>query len=227
MTLADGRSLEVFPLLDSPTERRYVLADPEEFYLRYRGVLLTLERRWARGFRALASYSNSEATGLQIFSLGSSSAAQSSATLGSTLGTDPNARINAEGKLPDDRTLRVQGSLEIPKVGILMGANFQHLTGKSWSKRTLQRLPQGTQSIHIVPRGARRFDAQTLFDLGVSKIFRFGRGASIEIRADVLNLLDETAEEGIVTDNFFSPNFAAPNLFVDPRRAMLGVKVMF
>lgn len=44
--------------------------------------------------------------------------------------------------------------------------------------------------------------------------------------ADVLNVLNETAEEGIVTDNFFSPNFAVPKLFVDPRRTLLGVKVV-
>jgi hypothetical protein len=229
VTLPDGQSLEVLPLLNAPSARRFLLTNPEEYYLQYRGLLLTFQRRWARGVQALVSYSNSEAKGLQIYSMGSSSAIQSSATLGSTLGSDPNALTDAEGILPDDRThmFRVQGSAEIPKVGVLVGANFQYLTGKSWSARTLQRLPQGTQPIYIEPRGARRFDSQTLFDLRISKRFHFGRGASVEVLADLLNVLDETAEEGIVTDNYFSSNFAAPNLFVDPRRVMLGVRFAF
>ena len=40
---------------------------------------------------------------------------------------------------------------------------------------------------------------------------------------DVLNVLDDTAEERLATDNFYSPTFGQPSAFVDPRRAMLGV----
>jgi hypothetical protein len=34
-----------------------------------------------------------------------------------------------------------------------------------------------------------------------------------------------SAEEGIATDNLFSPNFGRPTTFVDPRRAMIGVSL--
>jgi hypothetical protein len=37
----------------------------------------------------------------------------------------------------------------------------------------------------------------------------------------------EDAEIFLVTDNIESPNFAAPNRFVLPFRAMLGVKLFF
>ena len=40
-----------------------------------------------------------------------------------------------------------------------------------------------------------------------------------------LNALNDTAEEGLATDNLFSTNFARPTVFVDPRRAMLGVRL--
>jgi len=42
--------------------------------------------------------------------------------------------------------------------------------------------------------------------------------------SDQLNESD-TAEEGLATDNVFSSNFGQPTLFIDPRRAMLGVRL--
>ena len=42
---------------------------------------------------------------------------------------------------------------------------------------------------------------------------------------DVLNALNDTAEEGLATDNLFSPNFGQPTVFMDPRRAMVGVRL--
>jgi len=41
----------------------------------------------------------------------------------------------------------------------------------------------------------------------------------------VLNALNDTAEEGLATDNLFSPGFAQPTVFLDPRRAMLGARL--
>jgi len=41
----------------------------------------------------------------------------------------------------------------------------------------------------------------------------------------VLNLLNNTAAESLATDNLFSPNFGLPTVFVDPRRAMLGLRL--
>ena len=46
-----------------------------------------------------------------------------------------------------------------------------------------------------------------------------------ELLLDVLNALNDTAEEGLATDNFYSPNFGRASAFVDPRRAMLSVRL--
>jgi hypothetical protein len=67
--------------------------------------------------------------------------------------------------------------------------------------------------------------AQSLLDLRLSRVFAAGRLGRIELLVDVLNALNDTAEEGLATDNLFSPNFAQPTLFLDPRRAMLGVRL--
>ena len=60
----------------------------------------------------------------------------------------------------------------------------------------------------------------------VSRTIRFGgSGRSIELLLDVLNALNDTAEEALATDNLFSPNFGQPTVFMDPRRAMLSVRL--
>jgi hypothetical protein len=81
--------------------------------------------------------------------------------------------------------------------------------------------------IFIEPFGSRRLSAQTILDLRISKIFRFGPARSLEVMLDVLNALDDTAEEGLATRNFYSPNFGVGVDFIPPRRAMIGAKLAF
>ncbi len=65
---------------------------------------------------------------------------------------------------------------------------------------------------------------QSLLDLRLSKTIRH-RAGRVELLLDVLNVLNETAEDSITTDNWSSPNFGQPTVFVDPRRAMLSLRV--
>jgi hypothetical protein len=41
----------------------------------------------------------------------------------------------------------------------------------------------------------------------------------------VLNAFNRATEEGLATDNLYSPNFGQPTVFVDPRRVMLGARL--
>ena len=77
----------------------------------------------------------------------------------------------------------------------------------------------------LEPRGSRRLESQTLLDLRVSRSFTFGGVGRIEPLVDVLNALNETAGEAIATDNLFGSTFGQPTVVMDPRRAMLGVRV--
>ena len=229
-TFSDGRTVPTYSLMTPFDDSRFLLTNQEELFLRYHGLLLTFEKRWANRWQALASYSISEAVGLQAWSGEGAGSPQLSTTLGFiSFGRDPNDYTNATGPLNNDRThmLRVQGAIEIPGVGILVGANFQHLTGQPFAGFGNVRLPQGTRRIFIEPRGERRLTSETLLDVRVSKLFRFGNKGKIEVLVDVLNVLDDTAETNLVTNNFYSPNFEKPSRFVDPLRAMVGVKVAF
>jgi len=58
--------------------------------------------------------------------------------------------------------------------------------------------------------------SHSLVDLRVSRTIPFRGVGRIELLLDVLNALNDTAEEGLAADNLFSPNVAQPTVFMDP-----------
>lgn len=77
----------------------------------------------------------------------------------------------------------------------------------------------------LEPRGSRRLSSQTLLDLRLSRALSFRGLGRIELLLDVLNALNSSAEEALATDNPFAPTFGRGVAFVDPRRAMVGVRL--
>jgi hypothetical protein len=145
-----------------------------------------------------------------------------------TFGRDPNDLTNARGRLANDRPhiARIATSVDIPRTGVVVAANFQYFNGKPWAATAVVPTTQNAQQrILLEPRGSRRLSSQSLLDLRVSKAVRVRGVGRIELLLDVLNALNDTAEESVASDNFFGPTFAQPNVFVDPRRAMLGARV--
>jgi hypothetical protein len=59
----------------------------------------------------------------------------------------------------------------------------------------------------------------------VSKTLPVFRAGTADLILDVLNVLKDTAEEALVSNNRFAATFGASRLFIDPRRAMLGVRL--
>ncbi|MEO8076450.1 MAG: hypothetical protein ABI818_09000 [Acidobacteriota bacterium] len=124
--------------------------------------------------------------------------------------------------------LRGMGRADVPRTGLSVAANVQYFTGKPWAASTQIALPQGDQRILLEPRGSRgsrRLSSQMLVDLRLSRPIRFGGSNRVELFADVLNALNNTAEESLGTDNLFSATFGQPAAFVDPRRVMLGARL--
>jgi len=227
MTLANGQNLPVFVLTSPTATRRFLLTNPAGYSMTYNGLVVALDKRRSNGWQAFGSYTYSRTAGLQVSSAATADGAQvNSIAPSSTFGRDPNHLTNANGRLPNDRPhiLRVMGSTDVAKTGFVVSANFQHFSGKPWAATT-QVLPnQGNPRVLLEPRGSRRLSSQSLLDLRVSRTLGVG-GRRIELLLDVLNLLNDTAEEALASDNLFSPNFGLPSLFIDPRRAMLGVRV--
>ena len=238
-TLIDGRSVPVFELVNSTRDRRFLLTNQDRYDMTYNGLVLVVERRRSRGWQAFGSYTLSRTSGLQPSSGTTAGGAQVStiapppAPQGVTFGRDPNDLTNARGRLPNDRPheFRAMGSVDVPRTGIAIAASMGYFSGKPWAANALVPLPQtnnqATQRVQLEPRGSRRLSSQTLLDMRASKTFAFGGAQRLELLVDVLNVLNDTAEEGLVSENVFSPNFGLPTTFVDPRRAMVGLRVNF
>ena len=124
-----------------------------------------------------------------------------SAPFGLTFGRDPNDLTNARRRLLNDRPhmLRVMGSIDVPRTGIVFAANLQYFSGKPWAATALVPLPQTggqpTQRVLLEPRGSHRLSAETLLDVRVSRTISVGGVGRIELLLDVLNALNDTAEE--------------------------------
>ena len=110
-------------------------------------------------------------------------------------------------------------------VRVLLAANLQSFSGKPWAAATQEQLPQGNQRILLEPRGSRRLSSQTLLDCRISKTLRLGDDATVDLNFDVLNVLNDTAEEALASDNLSAATFGRPTLFMDPRRVMIGVRL--
>ena len=226
--LADGRVLPVLVLANGTANRRFLLTNQGDYSLTYNGLVTAIEKRPSDGWHAVASYTWSRTSGLQPSSNGAAGDPQFSSTLGGgTFGRDPNSLTNARGRLPNDRPHMFRGAASghVPRVGLHVAGNVQHLSGKPWAASAQVPLPQGDQRILLEPRGTRRLSSPTLVDVRVSRAVPVGGIGRIELLVDVLNAFDASTEEGLATDNVFSPNFGRPTVFVDPRRLMLSVRL--
>jgi hypothetical protein len=179
---------------------------------------------------ASASYTYSRARGLQVISNGAADDPQFSTIARPgflTFGQDPNDLTNAAGRLPNDRphVFRATTIVHLPWQGLLVSANLQSFSGKPWAASTQITLPQGSRRILLEPLGTRRLSSQSLLDVRVSKTLMLGGSSKVDLLFDVLNLLNNTAEEALVSDNVSAATFGRPRAFIDPRRAMLGVRL--
>ena len=96
-------------------------------------------------------------------------------------------------------------------------------TGKPWAPHSARALPQNNSYRPLLERRrTQRLSSQSLLDMRVSRGFGSGHFARFELLLDVLNTLNDTAEEEI---GLFGPNLGQPTRFVDPRRAMVGVRL--
>ena len=228
-TLPDGQTIPVFVLVNSTRDQRFLLTNVEGYSLDYDGLVVAVEKRRSNGWQAFGSYTWSRAHGLQASSGETAAGAQSStvAQPTRTFGRDPNDLTNARGRLPNDRphVFRAMGIVALPRTGLTLSADLQYFTGKPWAATAQVELPQGDQRIMLEPRGTRRLPAQTMLDVRLSRVFRTGDLGRIEVLLDVLNALDDTAGEALASDNLYSPAFGQPTVFMDPRRAMIGVRL--
>lgn len=237
-------TLDVTSPLTGQTYRTYIsdidLGDPNNghtFLLvndpgaknEYQMLTLALERPLQDGWSLTASvtwaksegnYSASAATALDNFN-------------------DPNAQINAYGRLPyvNDRELRVRGTYELPWAWkTRFSATFTYLSGERYTPlidmSNIFELNQNALTIWAAPRGSYTYPGRRLLDLRVSQDLNFSKKVRGEVFLDVFNLLNEGKSyqwDEIVAyeDGAVLPSFQTPIYTEDPRRLRFGLKVRF
>ena len=228
--------MQVFSLTNDRGDRRYRLTNPADYTLAYNGLVMAVEKRRSDGWQAFGSYTLSRVYGLQPSS-GTTAAGPQVATVGSppgmfaspvTFGRDPNDLTNADGRLPNDRPhiFRVMTAVDVPGTGFVVAANLQHYSGKPWAATAQQINPQDPLR-RVLLRAARHrtaavADASRLPSLQGVRPWprRTGRASSGRSQS-----AERTDGESVETDVFFDPAFGRANIFMDPRRAMVSVKL--
>jgi hypothetical protein len=227
---ASGQPISVFQLLTPVDERLFLLTNPDDMFSRYNGVDIQVVKRLADRWQATAGLTLSKAEGRLGSSLNEPDEGTGSTAL--TFGQNPNDFVNTDGRLTSDRPVvfKLQVVGELPW-GITAAANFQHQTGKPWSRiaRITEPdlgLPQTTILAEPLT-GDRRLPDWNVVDLRVEKAFTFADDMSLAVFGDVLNLTNSDTYENIGNRLGTAENFGLPTRFIFPRRLMLGAKFRF
>jgi len=235
-TDATGKTLQVYSLLSDPTERLFQLTNPSNMFSRYKAFSVQMQKRMSNRWQATGSIVFSKSEG-RIGSSGNSPTASQTGTpqvvaSGMTFGQDPNHFINSDGLLIGDRPVvaKLQFLYDAP-FGITFGVNYTHQDGRPWARqvqiRGLGEFPARPTVYMEQITGDRRVPAWDLIDMRIEKDFALGNGVRAGAFADLLNLTNSDASQGIGSRLGTSTNFAVPTTYLPPRRMMVGLKLKF
>ena len=238
-----GQTLTVFKLLTDPLDRVFLLTNPGNMFSRFDGLTIQANKRMSNNWQGTFSLVLSKSTGRIGSSLGSPTSAQGAIATSSNsafgnvgFGATPNDFILTNGRLIGDRPVVAKANVvyNLP-FGMLIGLNFQHQTGRLWSRQ----VRPGGLGYPIRPRinteantGDRRVADWNFVDVRIQKEFKLGAGsANVAFFGDILNLTNSDAYEGIGTGSngrvATQSDFGDPTRFIAPRRLMVGAKIRF
>jgi hypothetical protein len=201
----DNRFLQTNPDADVDYVREWGAAFPGIVSFtpsrRYKGWILTLDKRFSHGWQLRLSYVYSRSRGTDDNAWAEFGEARTSALGGSLLFVNPNYQINADGRLTIDPThlLKISGSVQVPKVEIMLGFFYSWASGETynrfiWVPDRIDPDPvsEYSQYVYILgeERGSFRYPAQHNLDIRLEKFFEFAQGFRLGILVDVFNSLN-------------------------------------
>jgi hypothetical protein len=215
----DGRTVQTFPLLVPTSQRLFQWTNRSNYVDNYHAVVMSLVKRLSNRWHGQVNLTLSTSEGLRGTG---------------TFGQDPNDLTNAIGRISDtDRPVMftANGSYEIPKIVVRISGQYQNISGRAYAPVTSVVLPQGRRDIKIVAageEGAFRAPRTNVVNLRIDKVLSLGGHRRLEVIANIINALQSTAAStGFATFNFFSPTYAVPTSWVQPRQMYLGTRVNF
>ena len=229
---ATGQDITVFQLQNDPSDRLFLLTNPDQdptrMFSRFDGATLQLAKRMSHNWQMVTSLVVSKATGRIGSSLRSPTQRQEG--YARDFGQNPNDYINSDELLIEDHPVvaKVQLVYQLPK-GFLLGLNLRQQSGRPWARQVRVSSVTGLSTTILAEPldGRRRVEDQTLLDLRLQKEFGLGGRANVAFLVDALNLLNDGANQGIGSRRADQSSFGQPTVFIRPRRVMLGAKLRF
>jgi len=228
----NGKTYTAYNQINAPAEDD-LLTNPAGWGQNYRGLLLSLTKRYSRRWLINASLAVSKAEGLNLSSASTTAwAGMSVAWLTKKFGTDPNGLINAKGPLNLDRrwSLKVSGVYDFP-LGILASANLIYQSGRPRIHFVrvydLDQRPGSYYAIIAEPKGTERFSDELMVDMRIQKSFDLGKRLQLQLFADIFNLFNDGTYYAYRDYNLWSESYGVPSDMVRPRRVQVGAKIQF
>jgi len=230
----NGQTYMVYNQLNGGTNK-FEITNPPGFEYTYKGVILSLSKRFSHGWLLNASLAFSRAEGLGLATTSSTEGFETYqsgiiAHVGFvTPSMDPNQYVNAKGLLKNDRPwhLKIQFAYNLPW-DVLFGASFQYMSGVPYSTTVRVYPTQGQRTIIDKQRnGHDRMDALKVLDLRFEKILTLYRNLRISALIDVYNALNGDTVLGWASYSIVSSAFKDPARMATPRQIQLGLKLQF
>jgi hypothetical protein len=224
---ADDRPITLYDVLPQYRGKNAVFHTNFPGTQRYKGLELSVTRRFANRWQLLGSYVWSRLDGDIVVDP-----------------NNPNQTIpsNAKGRGANDQphAFKIIGSYVAP-YAVTLGINYQGLSGLPTDRTFRASLAQGSTTVRADPRGTYRADFLNLFSVKADKTFQLHRHARVSGFLEVHNLLNTNAAQsniGVLTQAFpsqaaFDAARATTSYFgrvqeiVAPRILKLGVKFSF
>lgn len=211
-------------LIMNPHEGDYGIVGFEPIR-KYTGLEFLVNKKFSNGWTILASYVYSKATGnMDNYWNGRGS----NSTGNSSMFTEPNDQINAEGRLSIDPThmIKIQGSILLP-FDINLGFSFSHVTGNTYNRWLYVSQEINQRATYILADEAGsvyRLPDRTNLDVRLQKNFKIGN-IKVGIMADAFNLFNASTITGLITSA--GSEFGETTSLVYPRRFRVGLRLYF
>lgn len=194
----------------------------------YVGFFLTYKKRFADDWDMFATYNYNKAWGLNPSFMDGGS--QGYAFYSSRAEADPNSYINSDKTMNSDRrhVLRVVANYMVGW-GIKLSTVVNFQTGRPYDRQASVRLPNHSWSTIIAEpsSNSQRYPDQFLWDFSIGKHFNTGKGTSLSIDLQILNLLNDDSVEWWRTREIQYNEDPIPGEWVLPRRAQLRARFQF
>lgn len=223
----NGQTYTVFNRTSPPGVEETWQTNPKGYGQKYKGFILSFEKKYSQNWMMSASLTWSHSTGLTMDAHSTWEDQIAEYTAG--FGVDPNDLINAKGDLQIDKrwVVKITGGYKLPW-DIFLSTYFTYQTGRP--RPTFVRilgLAQGRTTILAEPRGDVRYPSLYTLSLRFQKTFALYKSWKLRIMLDLFNATNDNKARTWRSNNRWLDSFYVPWSLPNPRSLQLGFKLEF